>query len=143
MTERNQIRLTGIVCLVLGTSVWLIALRIIPYDESKFHAPDWVIMLAGGVFVLGGLAILFQSRQLVVTLLGNLIVISFAVVTAWIALHGESEQFSSNLVLLSHDTNVKIARVVFGACSVMCALILIPGVRHLVALIRQRMQRFG
>ncbi len=138
MTERNQIVLGGVVCIALGASVCMIALNILPYEESKIHAPDWVILVSGAVFIFGGLAMIFQANQLVVSILGNLMVLSFACITAWIALRGPAEQFSGGIPLLSNQLDVKIARVMFGSCSVMCALVLIPGVKHLLKLSRRR-----
>jgi hypothetical protein len=114
----------------------MIALNILPYDESKIHAPDWVILVSGAIFVFGGVAMVFQGNQLLVAMLGNLLVLAFAAVAAWIAFQGPSEQFSGGVPFLSHQLNVKIARILFGFCSVMCVLILIPGLKHLVKLSR-------
>jgi len=115
--------------------VMAIALEILPVDPEKIHAPHWVIGLAGAVFIFGGLAIGFRSNELLVSLLGNLIVASFAAVAAWVALDGSSDQFSGGIPFLPHEVNVKIARVMFGGGSILCALMLIPGVRHLLKLL--------
>ena len=131
MTERRQLILAGLLCLGCGLGICLVALRVVPVDEASVHAPDWVILLAGGVFVSAGLAILLRDYPLVVALLGNSIVLSFAVIAAWIAIAGSAEQFSSNLPFLPHDVSVKIARGVFGFSAAVCALILIPGLKQL------------
>ncbi len=138
VNERRQIVLGGVVCIALGASVCMIALNILPYEESKIHAPDWVILVSGAVFIFGGLAMLFRANQLVVSVLGNLIVLSFACVAAWVAFLGPSEHFSGGIPLLSYELNVKVARIMFGSGSVMCALILIPGVKQLLKLLRSQ-----
>ncbi len=81
---------------------------------------------------------IFQAKELIVSVLGNLIVLSFACITAWIALRGPAEQFSGGIPFLPDELDVKIARVMFGSCSVMCALVLIPGVKYLLKLSRRR-----
>jgi len=137
VNERQQTVLGGVLCIALGASVCMIALNILPYDDSKIHAPDWVISASGAVFMFGGLAMIFQANQLIVSVLGNLIVLSFACVTAWVAWLGPSEHFSGGIPLLPHEFDVNVARVMFGAISVMCALMLIPGVKYLLKLTRK------
>lgn len=114
----------------------MIALQLLPYDESKVHAPDWVILVSGGLFVFGGLAMVFRTHQLAVAVLGNLMVVSFASVAAWIAVLGPAEHFSGGIPFVSAALNVKLARIIFGACAIMCLLMLIPGLKHLVKLSR-------
>ena len=45
-------------CALMGLVILFVALGIIPTDESKLHAPHWVVGAAGLVFFLAGLAIL-------------------------------------------------------------------------------------
>ena len=61
MTERRQLILAGLLSLGCGLGICLVALRVVPVDEASVHAPDWVILLAGGVFVSAGLAILLRN----------------------------------------------------------------------------------
>jgi hypothetical protein len=136
MNERKQLALGGVICIILGASLVMIALRILPYDESKIFAPDWVIILGGGIFIFGGLAMAFQHRPVFLSLLGNLIVLSFALIGIWIALRGPSAQFSGGIPFLPHELNVRFARILFGTGALMCFLILIPGIRHLLKLSR-------
>src|SRR5260370_887902 len=42
----------------MGLVILFVALGIIPTDESKFHAPHWVVGAAGLMFFLAGIAIL-------------------------------------------------------------------------------------
>lgn len=132
MGETKQIGLAGFICIVLGASVCLIAFRVLPYDESKIHAPGWIIALCGGVFVLGGLALLLRSHKILVSVLGNCMVLIFGIVAGWIALFGQAEQFSGGIPLLSNESNVSVARALFFCVAIMCALILTAGLRYLV-----------
>lgn len=141
MNDRKQAVLTGLVCIVLGLSVCLIGIGVIPYDPDKIHAPVWVIVTGGGVFVLGGLAVVFQRKTLLVSVLGNLLVIAFAAVAAWVAVSGPAAQFSGGIPFLSHEWNVTIARYVFGIGSLLCLLMLIPGISHLRKLLSARRDR--
>ena len=106
-------------------------------DPDTKHAPGWIIALCGGVFVFAGLAIVLEGHALIVSLLGNSIVAAFAAIGAWIALFGEAGQFSGGLPLVSHDVNVSIARFVFALGALICALLLIPGLRHLARLMTE------
>ncbi len=137
MKEQNHALLSAIV-VALGAMIVMIALDVIPYDPEKIHAPDWVLILAGGVFVFGGLALHFRTNELLVSVLGNLIVVSFAAVAAWVALDGSSDQFSGGIPFLPHAANVKIARIVFAGSAVMCALILLPGLNQLYEMLKRR-----
>ena len=136
MTKRDR-KLLSLICIVLGASVCAIAFDWLPYDPEKIHAPDWVIAMAGGVFVAGGLAIAFRQSELLVCALGNLIVIAFAAIALWVALYGPSAQFSGGIPFLPHETNLTLARIVFAASAVMCALILLPGLKQLYALLQR------
>jgi hypothetical protein len=135
VNEQTQRVVVGIICIVLGASVCLIALDILPYDPDKIHAPDWVILLCGALFLCGGSAAMLHSHPLVVSVLGNAMVVAFASIAAWVALAGPAEQFSGELPFVSRELNVMIARIFFGLGSVMCALVLIPGMRQLLKLV--------
>lgn len=136
MREQNH-PVLGAITVSLGAMIVMIALDVIPTDPEKIHAPDWVLILAGAVFIFGGFAVGFRARELLVSVLGNLIVMAFAVIAAWVALAGSSDQFSGGIGFLPHAVNVKIARFMFGGGAILCALMLIPGIRHVLKLLRQ------
>ena len=56
---------------------------------------------------------IFQAKELIVSVLGNLMVLSFASIAAWIAFLGPSEQFSGGIPFLSYELNVKVARIMY------------------------------
>jgi hypothetical protein len=115
----------------MGVVNCLIAVDVIPYDPAKIHAPWWAIFLAGMVFVMGGLTILFQGNKAAGAILGGVIVASFAVIGMWVAVAGPSGQFSGGVPFLSHTSNVRIARWVFAGGAVLCLLLLFAGIKQL------------
>lgn len=123
--------------LVIGLTICLVGLDILPAEEGSIHAPRWVLVLCGAVFALAGIAILVQGRPLLTSLIGNLIIAAFAAIAAWVAWGGTSEGFSGGVPFVSHGLNVKIARGMFGAGALLCALILIPGIRHTLKLLTE------
>lgn len=133
LTESQQKLLVAAFCITMGLINCLIAVGVISYDPSKIHAPWWVLSLAGLVFVLGGIAILLQRNQTVGAVIGSAIVASFAAVGMWVALAGPAHQFSGGVPFLSHESNVKIARWVFGGGSVICMLMLVVGIKQILS----------
>jgi len=138
MRQSTQIRLAGSVSLVMGALIWGMAFGVVPTEPGSVHAPVWILCLAGAVFALAGLALVFRTHDIFVCVLGNLIILCFAGIGAWVSLFGPSAQFSGGIPLLSPESNVTIARVAFGCGALLCALILIPGLHQLHRLIRAR-----
>jgi hypothetical protein len=138
MTERNKLFLLGFFTIGIGAAICLVGLDVIPVDPDTKHAPAWVISLCGGVFVFAGLAIVLQGYPVIVSVLGNLIVASFAAIAAWVAFFGAAGEFSGGLPFVSSEINVSIARGVFAFGALICALILIPGIKHLRKLISEQ-----
>lgn len=104
----------SIFLIVTGVVIALIALGTIPVDPESIHAPNWIIGLLGLLFLGGGLATVANPRSSLASWSAGTMVISITIVSAWVALYGPSEQFSGDLPFLSRETNVTIARIVFG-----------------------------
>jgi hypothetical protein len=138
MQESTQIRVAGSLCLLAGALIWGIAFGVVPAEPGSVHAPVWILSLAGGVFALAGLALVFRSHEIFVCVLGNLIILCFAGIGAWVSLFGPAAHFSGGVPFVSPEANVTIARVAFGCGALLCALILIPGLHQLQRLIRAR-----
>jgi uncharacterized membrane protein len=51
----------GILCMMMGGMVVAIATGLIHTDQSKIHAPTWVLVIFGLTFVLAGLWATFQT----------------------------------------------------------------------------------
>jgi hypothetical protein len=73
----------------------------------------------GLLFLGGGLAIVANPHSSFASWSAGTVVISVTIVSAWVALYGPSEQFSGDFPFLSRETNVTIARIVFGCVALM------------------------
>jgi hypothetical protein len=109
----------------------------VPGGPRNLHAPLWVVLLAGLVFLLAGAAVLIQAMgranesgdlpfdapfwlRAGQYLVGVTIFASFALIGSWIALAGEARQFSSNVPFFGGAA--LIARIMFGFGAVICWL---------------------
>lgn len=110
----------AVLCVALGIYPLSIALGFVHVDDAQVHAPMWIIALSGVVFLIAGFMILLANRSRANDVLACIVCLLFGVIGMWVALFGASEGFSVGIPLLSHDANVKIARVVFGSGAVIC-----------------------
>ena len=122
----------GTLCALVGLVILLLALRIVPTDESKFHAPHWVVGAAGLVFFLAGIAILTAPpagapdaarttwRSF---LLGLGVVGALAAVFNWVAFGPGPRSFGGGIsipfVSVSGPQSEWSGRVAFGAGAVL------------------------
>jgi hypothetical protein len=137
----QEARWIGTLVVAVGLYFMSIGLGLLPVPGGprNLHAPHWVVLLAGLIFFLGGVAVLMQavrggnasgelppdtplSLRVVHYLIGVTIFASFAMVGSWIAIGGEARQFSGNVPFVDHSTNVTIARAAFGIGAVICWL---------------------
>ncbi|XWN36392.1 MAG: hypothetical protein ROO71_10580 [Balneola sp.] len=116
----SKLRLFSLLFILTGLFFILLSLEIIPVDESTVNAPMWVIGLCGFVFSLGGIMMLLGEKSPLNHLLACLLVLSFGLISGWIAFFGDSAHFSGGTPFLSNAQNVWIARVLFGSGSVLC-----------------------
>ena len=117
--------------ILVGLVPVAIALGILPVEESSVHAPMWVVALAGLVFVWAGCLMLVGQQSPWSHLFASLILLSFAATGAWVALFGSADGFSGGIPMLSHETNTKVARGMFGFGSVCCLLLFVYAVRQI------------
>lgn len=140
MTEHSKNLFWGCLCAAIGSIICLIATGVIDYPADQIHAPGWIVFLAGAIFTLGGLAIIFRSKPILVSIIGNLMVAVFAIIGVWVAIWSSSEGFSGGIPFLPRELNVTLGRWVFGVGAVISSLILIPGIKQLLKSIRSRRQ---
>ena len=108
-----------------------------PGGPDNLHAPLWVVACVGVAFLLSGVAIVIQGLgrgdaqgelaadappwlRVVQDLVGAAVVAMLALIGSWVALAGDSRQFSSNGVPLKGTSGVTLARVVFGGGALIC-----------------------
>jgi len=121
----RQLKLFSWLFILTGLVFILMGLDLIAIDESDLNAPKWIIGLCGLVFSLAGIMILLGEKSPLNNLLGGLLVLSFGCIGAWIAIYGDSANFSGGTPFLSESQNVLIARILFGSGSLMCLAIFI------------------
>lgn len=128
LTSKQQI-LFGWFAFLTGLPFIGMAFGIVQADESTVHAPLWVIGLCGLVFSLAGIMVLIGEKSPINNLLGGILVLSFALIGGWVALFGDSAQFSGGTPILSDSQNVIVSRILFGSGSLMCFAIAIYAFR--------------
>ncbi len=121
--------LPGILLIVAGIVVALLAIDVIQVDPKTVHVPNWVLGLLGLLFVGGGLATIANPQSSLASWSAGTVVISITVVFAWVSLYGPAEQFSGDLPFLSRETNVTIARIVFGCVALLGLAITVAAAR--------------
>lgn len=121
--------LTSVLLLVSGLVIELTVFDIIPIDENLVHAPNWVIALLGILFLSGGLVIVVSPESSIATWSAGTLVIAMTLVSAWVAVYGSSEHFSGDLPFISQDTNVIIARIIFGCVSLLGLAIILAAAK--------------
>jgi hypothetical protein len=127
---------------VVGLCILLVALRIIPADESKFEAPHWVVGAAGLAFFLVGITLLTNpppgspetdGRTTWQTfLLGTAIVGAMAAIFNWVAFGPGPRHFSGGIsipfVAISSRQSEWSGRVAFGIAAGLMDLLLVWGI---------------
>lgn len=121
--------LTSVLLLVSGLVIELTVFDIISIDENLVHAPNWVIALLGILFLSGGLVIVVSPESSIATWSAGTLVIAMTLVSAWVAVYGSSEHFSGDLPFISQDTNVIIARIIFGCVSLLGLAIILAAAK--------------
>ena len=127
----------GALCAGIGLYFILVGLSVLPIPGGprNLHAPLWIVVCAGLPFFLGGLAVVLQgvgkanaagelpaeapawihaARSLMVVAIFG----CFAVIGTWVALAGESGQFSGPF--RGGGFGVGIARAMFGLGAIIC-----------------------
>jgi len=135
----GRIGFTLLLLIMCGTPM-LMAVGIIPTEESDWPAPRWVAVAAGSVFLLGGLYVLLQKRiqqlepglrKQVTGLFPLLIVTGMAVIADWVAFGPGERAFSASgfngIFGITMGGDELIGRIVFGVSGVFLSVITLIG----------------
>ncbi|MFT3728665.1 MAG: hypothetical protein QM759_12645 [Terricaulis sp.] len=130
---------TALAACAVGAFVMLVGLRIIPSNESDFHAPHWVVTAAGLAFVCAGIAAGLGAdqqtwRRIVVELAVLAIVAAFAAIAGWIGFGPGARHFEGGLPFISAAANDAVGRVLFGGVGVLFG---VAGVAMVIAMLRR------
>ena len=96
----------GLVALA-GVMVILAALDVAPFDQASRHAPRWVVMLAGGLFVLAGVVVWTQGSpgaQAAGQTAGYAMAIGLAAIGNWVAFGPGTRACTSTLSFFGFGT---------------------------------------
>ena len=134
--------LVGGIPLLMGAFIVLMALDIIPSDESAFHVPRWVVAVAGAVFMVGGMAVIWQSAfahlqetiwyRTVSHLFAAGIFLCFSLVFNWVAFGPGERQFSNSILipfvsLELGDADFSAGRFFFGIFALLLDIAVLYG----------------
>lgn len=152
---RKEMVWIGAGAAAVGVYFMLVGVGLLPIPGGKrnLHSPLWVVLCAGIPFFFGGLTVFLQgigkidhngetasgapAWRIIQYLMGVTIFACFALVGTWIALAGESGQFSASLAGSRVAISAIVARTAFGVGAVISWLCTIgyavSGVRKLRA----------
>jgi len=126
--------LTGFLMMLMGFFVLAIPFGLIPTDPSSIHAPGWVLVVFGGVFVIAGLWVIFAravrqdtTEASWINFLFTLIVlIALTAICLWIGFGPGQRFFVANDSLTgmrtSLTTDPTLGRIFFGGFGILLAL---------------------
>ncbi|MBT8401906.1 MAG: hypothetical protein KJO98_15635 [Rhodothermia bacterium] len=109
----------GAVMLCAGAAITGVGAQVIPVDPATVHAPYWVIVLCGLVFMAGGMAAVIGEKHPLNGVLAAIIALGLAASFAWVTLFGDSEHMSGGVWFLPQSVNDILGRILFGLGSIM------------------------
>lgn len=128
--------------LLMGALIVGIGCNWIPHDPASVHAPRWVLVTCGMVFICGGLAVLsstWTGHAKPQAFFGIAILLGLTAVANWVAFGPGERRFTSTTSIGSSTSAPRpvddlTGRIVFGT-----GAILLDGI--LVALVVSRLRR--
>jgi len=99
----------------LAASVGLIALA-----PSVSQPPRTILFLVSIIAITGGSLILIRGQTRGRDGLAGFMMLAFAAVGGWAAVWGPAQRISGGLPFLPPETNVVLARILFGAGALFC-----------------------
>lgn len=120
----------GWLCIAFGLFPILMVTGVIDLAQSEANAPNWVIVVAGTVFILAGLMILSGQQSRFTSFCAILLCACFGIVGAWVALAAPGDGFSGGVPFAPREFNIALARWVFGVGSLISFAIAILAFRH-------------
>jgi len=116
--DRSDIAL-ALIAFACGTFALLVASGVLPMQTAN-DTPLWVIGLVGLTFVTASVMIFMREHSRALDLFAALILASFALIAGWVTFFASPEGFSGGIPFLPNDTNVALARIIFGLGAILC-----------------------
>lgn len=131
----------GLLFAAVGAFIMLVAIDVIHSPDENFHAPRWVVLVAGLTFFVAGVYVsLIDPRfeamqdswwfQIILKTVQLAVPLSLLIVFNWVAFGGGERKFSSSvsipfLTISTENSNQLMGRCVFGSVAVLSDLVLV------------------
>lgn len=104
------------VTMLLLTGAFMLGLAsgLVSPSADAVRTPGWLVGIGGVVFLLAGVAIVFQHRPAVGWLAAIVMLGCAAAAGLWIALFADPADISGGVPLISDAANARLGRLVFG-----------------------------
>jgi hypothetical protein len=127
-------RFAAALCLLFGATLVGLGFGIIPSEPGTLHAPPYIIVLAGLSFWIAGIALtLGNAKPRLNHVLAAILLAFFAAIGGWVSLFGENQAFGGSVAMVSPNTNMSLARIVFGIGALLCAALSIYAFKKAIA----------
>lgn len=92
-------------------------------DPSTARPPRAILFLVSVIAIAGGLLIILRRETKWSNLLAGALLFAMAGIGGWAAVLGPAEKISGGLSFLPPETNVTLARIVFGTGAMLCLIV--------------------
>ena len=116
-------------CIALGTYPILLAMGVIEPEPGQLKAPEWIVGMAGFVFVVLGVFVSLRQTDTLSHVFGAVVCLGFAAIGCWVALNAEPGSIAGGLPFVGAEVNHRIGRIVFGLGALMCLSMALWAVR--------------
>jgi hypothetical protein len=95
-------RFAAVMCFLSGAYPLGIGLGIIPVEPGSLHAPKLIVVMAGVLFWLAAVSLLFgTTRARVNNFMGAIMLALFALIGGWVAVFGTRSVFGGGIPFLA------------------------------------------
>lgn len=117
----------ALLAFVVGGFMLGLALGWISPAPDAVRTPGWLVGMGGVVFLVAGLALLFQSSPVAGWLAAMVILACGAAAGLWIGLMADPAEIRGGLPLLSQGANARLGRAAFAFGGLTCVALLAWG----------------
>lgn len=110
-----------------------IATGVIPYDPAKVHAPAWILIIAGAMFIACGLVPLARAFRLPVAVnhfVAAIVLVGLTTIVNWVAFGPGERRFTGSAAVggfTSRTAVESMGRVWFGAMAILLDVVIVLG----------------
>ncbi|MCU7960715.1 MAG: hypothetical protein KZQ58_12125 [gamma proteobacterium symbiont of Bathyaustriella thionipta] len=119
-----------LICVAIGLFLLGIASGLIPTQAGTVHAPMWVILVCGIVFLLTAAMIFVGTDASSNDLFATLFLASMGSVGIWVAFFSNDEGFSGGLAFLPEKHNLLLTRTVFAGGALLAFALAVYAIRR-------------